>query len=341
MPSFPATYKAAQIQAAGETFKIVDVDWKDPQPGQIVVKVLASGVCHSDSIVQGGHMGVTFPRTPGHEIIGKVVAVGEGEKTWKVGQRVGSGWHGGHCFNCKQCRKGDFVTCSNENINGIITDGGHAEYATLRSEAVLSIPDDISSADAAPLLCAGVTVFNSLRHMDIHAGDVVAVQGVGGLGHLAIQYSRAMGYRTIALSRGDSKKALAMELGAHDYLDSEAVDVVAELQKLGGAKVAVAVAPSGKAISSLLPALAVEGQLLVLAVAEDLVLPIAPMIMKRLSVRAWPSGTAADSADAVAFAQTSGVKCYVEKYSLDQINEAYDAMMNGKARFRAVLTFDE
>ncbi|KAL8284136.1 hypothetical protein RQP46_004885 [Phenoliferia psychrophenolica] len=342
MTSHPNTYRAAKIHEIGGDFKIVDVPWKEPQAAQIVVKVLACGVCHSDSIVVLGHMPTGLPRCPGHEIVGTVAAVGPGELRWKVGERVGSGWHGGHCHVCVSCRKGDFVTCSQQNVNGIMTGtfhGGYAEYVTLRSEAVLSIPEDIDPAEAAPLLCAGVTTFNSLRNMNVHAGDIVAVQGVGGLGHLAIQFSKAMGFRTIALSSGDKKRELAAQLGAHAYLDSTKVNQAEELQKLGGAKVIIGVAPSGAALSGLLGGLAVGGQLVILAIAEPLSIPMVPMIQKRLSVIGWPSGSPIDSEETVSFAKTAGVKCQIEKYSLDQVNEAYKSMMEGHARFRAVLVF--
>ncbi|KAM0756141.1 GroES-like protein [Meredithblackwellia eburnea MCA 4105] len=336
----PATYKAAQIKEKDAKFEIVDIPWKEPEQGQIVIKTLACGVCHSDSIVVGQHMPTGLPRIPGHEIVGKVVSVHSSEKEWKVGDTVGSGWHGGHCLVCTSCRNGDFVTCEKQNINGIFTDGGYGEYATLRSEAVLSIPDDIDPAEAAPLLCAGVTTYNSLRNMDIKAGEIVAVQGVGGLGHLAIQFSKKMGFRTVALSTSDSKKDLAFKLGASDYLDGSKVNQVEELQKLGGAKVVLAVAPSGKAMAELIPALAVGGQLVLLAIAEPLSVPISPMVQKRLRIQGWPSGRPIDSEDTVAFAQLTGIKCQIEKYPLAKVNEAYQSMMTGKARFRAVLTFD-
>ncbi|GAA6063438.1 hypothetical protein JCM10212_002624, partial [Sporobolomyces blumeae] len=301
--------------------------------------VLASGVCHSDSAVVEQLIPGGLPRVPGHEIAGKVVQVGPGEKRWKVGDYVGAGWHGGHCNICKSCLKGDFVTCEKENINGVLTDGGHAEYAILRSESLAALPDDIDPVQAAPLLCAGVTVFNSLRHMDVFPGDVVAVQGVGGLGHLAIAFARASGYKVVALSTSDSKRDLATKLGAHVYVDGSKEDQVEALNKLGGAKVVLAVAPNGDAMAKLLGGLAPGGQLLVLALSDGLTVPIAPMIQKRLSIRGWPSGTAFDSEETVKFAQAVGVECMCETYSLDQVQEAYDAMMQGKARFRSVIKF--
>ncbi|GAA5886569.1 hypothetical protein JCM16303_006612 [Sporobolomyces ruberrimus] len=339
--SFPSTFKAAQIHEKGGKFQLVDVDWKEPKAGQVVVKVLASGVCHSDSatvqqIIPGG-----LPRTPGHEIAGKVVQVGQGEQRWKVGDYVGSGWHGGHCGVCQSCRKGDFVTCEKENINGVFTDGGHAEYALLQSNALAQLPDDLDPVQAAPLLCAGVTVFNALRHMDVMPGDVVGVQGIGGLGSLAIGFANAAGYKVVALSTSDKKEELAKKLGAHVYVDGSKEDQAEVLQKMGGAKVILALAPNGDAMAKLLGGLAVGGQLLVIALGDSLTVPMAPLIQKRLSIRGWPSGTAQDSEETVKFAQNAGVECMCETFGLEQVQEAYDRMMEGKARFRCVLKMKE
>ncbi|GAA5936274.1 uncharacterized protein JCM15063_002766 [Sporobolomyces koalae] len=336
----PSSYKAAQIKEKGGKFEIVSVDWKEPKEGQVVVKVLASGVCHSDSatvhqIIPGG-----LPRIPGHEIAGTVVQVGPGEKRWKVGDYVGSGWHGGHCGMCLSCRKGDFVTCEKENINGVLTDGGHAEYALLRAEALAELPEGLDPVQAAPLLCAGVTVFNALRHQDVMPGDVVAVQGLGGLGSLALQFARSSGYHTVALSQSSNKKDMAMKLGAHSFVDGSKEDQAEALQKLGGAKVILALAPNGEAMAKLIGGLAVNGQLLVIALGDSLTVPMArdsPLIQKRLSIRGWPSGTAQDSEETVAFAQSAKVECMCETFGLDKIQEAYDRMMEGKARFRCVI----
>ncbi|KAI5480336.1 hypothetical protein MNV49_000911 [Pseudohyphozyma bogoriensis] len=357
--SHPSTYKAAAITTKGGAFELIDMPWKDPEPNQVVIKTLASGVCHSDVVVVEQVFPTGLPRVPGHEIIGTVVALGSNVTQWKLGQRLGAGWHGGHCFECASCRKGDFVTCSNANINGVVTDGGHAEYVTLRQEACLSIPEDIDPAEAAPLLCAGVTTFNSLRNMDIHPGEIVAIQGVGGLGHLAIQFSRAMGYRTVALSTSADKEALAKQLGAHEYIDGSKVNQAEALKKLGGAKVILGVAPSAKAMESLIGGLAVDGQLLVLAIAEDLTIPMrtssrsstskahslmplahtVPLIGGRLSIRGWPVGSPQEEEDTVKFAQLAGVTTMVEKFPLEKINDAYQLMMANKTRFRAVVTF--
>ncbi|KWU43924.1 GroES-like protein [Rhodotorula sp. JG-1b] len=341
MPSIPQSYKAAVISEKGAKFEIKDIDYKKPEDGHITIKVLASGVCHSDSIVVDQLMPTGLPRIPGHEIVGRVVEVPESEKRWKVGQIVGSGWHGGHCFSCPQCDRGDFITCEKKNINGVITDGGHSEYATIRREAVLAIPEGIEPAKAAPLLCAGVTVYNSIRHMDLMAGDVVAIQGLGGLGHLGVQIAAQMGMKVVALSGSDSKRKLATELGAHVYVDGSKEDFVDVLQKLGGAKVIACTAPNGELMSKAVNGLAVNGTLLILGVGDKVEVPIMPMIGNRLQIRGWPAGTAADSEDTIRFAMTTGVETRIETYPLDKIQDAYDSMMNNKVRFRSVIVFDE
>ncbi|EMD42299.1 hypothetical protein CERSUDRAFT_129868 [Gelatoporia subvermispora B] len=276
-----------------------------------------------------------LPRVPGHEIIGDVVAVHPGETLWKVGDRVGAGWHGGHCGVCAHCRRGDFICCGKATANGIFVDGGYAEYTTLRTEACARIPDDIDPAEAAPQLCAGITVFNSLRNMTCQPPDYVAVQGIGGLGHLAIQFARAMGFRVIALSSGSAKEELARKLGAHIYLDGSKVDQAAELQKLGGARVIMCTAPNPRIIESLVPGLSVNGELLLLALCDDIKISPSDLIMKRASIRGWPSGHAKDDEDTIAFAIAQGVKCMVDKFPLEKAQEAYDH--RGSARFRAVL----
>ncbi|TFK55532.1 GroES-like protein [Heliocybe sulcata] len=334
----PASYKAASVTKKG-AIELVDVKWKDPGPGEVVVKVEACGVCRSDDLVVNQIMPVGTPRIPGHEIVGKVVAVGPGETLWKAGQRVGGGWHGAHCATCLQCRKGDFNTCQNEQINaGVTMDGGYAEYATLRSEAVVTIPEGMDPAETAPLMCAGVTTYNSIRNMGLKGGDIVAVQGIGGLGHLALQYSRAMGYKTIALSTSAGKKDLATQLGAHVYLDGSKVNQAEELNKLGGANLIVATAPSAEIIQALIPGLAVGGTLLLLAIAPDaLKVETTPLITKRLSLRGWPAGTAKDSEDCAEFSKLTNVKCQIQKYPLEKAAEAYQSMMDGSAKFRAVI----
>ncbi|KAH9950820.1 GroES-like protein [Amylocystis lapponica] len=333
----PKTYTAYAFTRKDGPLEKITIDWKDPEPGQIVVKVLACGVCASDEIAKGQHFpSVTYPRIPGHEIVGVVAAVPPAEKKWSVGQRVGSGWHGGHCHTCERCREGDFITCSSEAVNGISVDGGYAEYVTLRSEAVASVPEDLDPAETAPLFCAGITTFNSLRHMDLQPPEVVAVQGIGGLGHLGLQYSRAMGYQTVALSSSAAKKKLALELGAHQYVDGSKEDQAAALQQLGGAKVILCAAPDSASIEKLLPALAVDGTMLFLAIPfTPMSLPIGMLIGKRLSLRGWPSGTAADSEACIRFSKVHGIKALVQTFPLAQANEAYDA--RASARFRAVI----
>ncbi|OBZ78159.1 Alcohol dehydrogenase [Grifola frondosa] len=333
----PASYTAyAFIEKEGKLQKI-DVQWKDPQAGEIVVKVLACGVCASDEIVQEQPWPTGLPRVPGHEIIGDIIAVSPAEKLWKVGQRIGSGWHGGHCFVCNSCRSGDFMVCEKEGINGIFTDGGYAEYVTLRSEACANIPDDLDPAEAAPLLCAGITTFNALRNMSVEPPEYVAVQGIGGLGHLGLQFARHMGFRTVALSSSSAKEELSRSLGAHEYIDGSKVDQGKALSALGGAKVILCTAPNPHAIETLIPGLAVDGQLVLLALAwENFSFPrVAALISKRLSLRGWPSGTAKDSEDCVTFAKAHGIKCMVERFPLDKAQEAFDR--RSSARFRAVI----
>ncbi|KDQ64324.1 hypothetical protein JAAARDRAFT_27950 [Jaapia argillacea MUCL 33604] len=338
MSTQPKTYKAAVVTKAHAPFELLDIPWKDPQQGQVVVKVLACGVCHSDHAVVSQGMPTGLPRIPGHEIIGDIVQVGAQEKKWKVGDRVGSGWFGGHCFTCENCRRGDFSMCDNAVINGIFIDGGYAEYVTLRSEALAAIPEGLDPVMAAPFLCAGVTTFNSIRNMGLSPGDIVGVQGIGGLGHLAIQYCRAMGFHTVALSSSPSKQKLAAELGAHDYLDGSKVNQGEALQKLGGAKLILATAPSPKVIETLINGLAVGGKLCIVAIVpEPLSVPTIPLIMKRLSIVGWPSGTARDSQDCLEFSKLANVKCHVVPYPLSKANEAFAAMSDGSAKFRAVL----
>jgi len=291
---------------------------------------------YSDEVAKGGFMpGVNYPRIPGHEIVGTVAAVSRTETKWKVGQRVGSGWHGGHCNECARCREGDFITCQKQAVNGINRDGGYAEYVTLRSEAIASIPEDIDPAEAAPLLCAGITTFNSLRNMNIQPPEIVAVQGIGGLGHLAIQFARAMGFQTVALSSSAAKEKLAHELGAHVYIDGSKEDQAEALQRLGGAKVIICTAPNPAVIEKLTGALAVDGTLLILAITPSVNVPLGPFVSKRLSLRGWPSGTAADSEACVKFVQVHGIKTMVQKFPLDKSQQAFEA--RSEARFRGVI----
>jgi D-arabinose 1-dehydrogenase-like Zn-dependent alcohol dehydrogenase len=332
--------KAAQIGKPGGDFELVERDVPEPRAGQARIKVEACGICHSDVLVKEGLWpGLQYPRVPGHEIAGRIDAVGPGVTPWKKGQRVGIGWHGGHDFVCEQCRRGDFGMCTNRKVTGIDFDGGYAEYMIAPVEALAAIPDDLPAEEAGPFMCAGVTVFNALRNSGARAGDVVAVQGIGGLGHLGVQYARRMGFQTVALGRGKDKEPLARELGAHHYIDSEAGDTVAELQKLGGARVILATAPSAKAISAVVEGLAVNGNLLIPAAPTDpLTTSVLPLIMGRRSVSGWYSGTARDSQDTLEFSALTGVHPMIEKYPLSRVADAYEQMHSGKVRFRVVLT---
>lgn len=277
----------------------------------------------------------------GHEFVGTVVAVPSSEKKWKVGDRVGGPWHGGHDHTCRSCNRGLYQMCDNKTVNGVFREGGYGEYATLRTESAVRIPADADVAEVAPLLCAGVTVFNGMRNVPhVTPGDIVAIQGLGGLGHLAVQYARKMGFRTVALSRGTSKKDFAMQLGATDYIDTEAHDAGEELQKLGGAAMVVVTAPNPDAMSPLINGLAPRGTLLVLSPVGPVPVNTVPMVLNGLSVAGWPSGHALDAEEAIAFAHTHGVKCMVEKFPMSKVNEAMEHMLSGKVRFRGVLTMD-
>jgi D-arabinose 1-dehydrogenase-like Zn-dependent alcohol dehydrogenase len=331
--------KAAQISKAGGDFEIVDRPMPQPGVGQVRIKVEFCGVCHSDALVKEGHWpGMQYPRVPGHEIAGRIDAVGEHVTNWKAGQRVGVGWHGGHCFVCDPCRRGDFINCKNEKITGVTIDGGYSEYMVIGAEAVASMPAELPADEAAPLLCAGITVFNAMRNSIARAGDLVAVQGIGGLGHLGIQYARQMGFRTVAIGRGSDKEVLARKLGAHEYISTDAGPAGEALQKLGGARVVVATAPSSKAMSDLVNGLAPNGQLLVVG-ADAVPLSVTPLqlITGRKGVQGWASGTAKDSEETLQFSALSGVRPMIEKFPLEKAGEAYQQMISGKARFRAVL----
>jgi len=334
--------KAAQISKPGGTWELIERDIPEPGAGQVRVKVEACGICHSDALVKEGLWpGLQYPRVPGHEIGGRVDALGADVSSWAVGQRVGVGWHGGHCFVCEQCRRGDFAMCVNRKVTGIDFDGGYATHVIVPAAALAAIPDDLPAEEAGPFMCAGVTVFNALRNSGARAGDLVAVHGIGGLGHLGVQYARRMGFNTVAINRGKDKEQLARQLGAHSYIDATAQDVVAELQKLGGASVILATAPNAQAISGLVDGLAPSGKLLVPAAPlEPLTVNVFSLIMKRSSVAGWYSGTAKDSQDTLEFSALSGVHPMIEKYPLDKVAEAYEQMHSGRVRFRVVLTFD-
>jgi len=338
-----AKMRAAQVVSARGPYKIVERETPEPDAGQVRIRVQASGVCHSDSLTKEGLWpGIQYPRVPGHEVAGIVDAVGAGVAGWSAGDRVGVGWHGGHCGHCDPCRRGDFLVCQvSALIPGISYDGGHAEYMVAPAVALARIPEGLSAADAAPLMCAGVTTFNSLRHAGARPGDLVAVLGIGGLGHLGVQFAAKAGYRTVAIARGKDKEPLARKLGAHLYIDSESQDPAAELTRLGGARVILATATSGKAMTATIGGLGVGGKLVVLGAAhEPIEVSAFALIGGRRSVAGWPSGRSIDSQDTLAFSVMTGVRPMNELFPLDRAAEAYDRMMSGKARFRVVLTME-
>jgi len=335
-----ATMQAVQVPEAGGDLDVVDVPVPEPGPNEVRVRVEACGICHSDAFVKDGTFpGIDYPRIPGHEVAGVVDAVGEDVDAWSEGQRVGVGWHGGHCFTCDACREGDFVNCENAQICGISYDGGYAEYMTAPQEAVAAMPDDLPFDEAAPLLCAGITTFNGLRNSDVGPGDLVAVQGIGGLGHLAIQYAASFGCEVAALSTSSDKEELALDLGADHFIDAGAVDAAAALQDLGGADVILATAPSSAAITSITGGLGRDGSLVIVAATGEPV-EVSPMelIQGRKSVSGWPSGSADDSEDTLDFSALTGIAPMIETYPLSEAADAYDRMINNDARFRVVLT---
>jgi D-arabinose 1-dehydrogenase-like Zn-dependent alcohol dehydrogenase len=315
----------------------------EPGPGEVRVKVHACGVCHSDHFVTDALWpGLELPRVPGHEVAGVVDAVGVGVDTVKTGDRVGIGWHGGHDGTCDVCLTGRFIHCRNQQITGISFDGGYSEFLIAPAVALAAIPDELSFAEAAPLLCAGVTTFNSLRNAGARPGDLVGIQGLGGLGHLGVQYARAMGFEVVAISRGTDKESFAGELGAHHYMDSNREDSAEAMQGLGGAKVILATAPNAKSISALVPALGLEGCLLIVAAPfEPIEVGAIDLLSRDARVQGWSSGTATDSADAMAFAAKHGVRPMIETFPLEDATKAFDAMMSGTVRFRAVIAMPE
>jgi len=338
------TYRAVEVNRDGK-FKISTRTIPEPQQGQVLIKVQACGICHSDSLCKDGQWpGLSYPRVPGHEVVGKIVKLGPGvnKDFWKEGDRVGAGWHGGHCFNCDRCRRGDFITCQNAKVTGFSHDGGYAEYFISPWEALVRIPEKLDSAEAAPLLCAGITCFNSMRHSNAKPGDLVVIIGIGGLGHLAIQYAHKMGFRVVAVSSGSDKKDLALKLGADIFVDYKSQDPIAEIHKLGGANLIINTSSAGgdQLGSYHDRALAVNGQVLVLGIVGNINVSTLSMIVKRSGVYGWPSGTAMDSEDTLNFSAHSGVNCMIEKFTIDQVDEAYDRMINAKVKFRSVLVFE-
>ncbi|KAL6721979.1 hypothetical protein ACLMJK_001084 [Lecanora helva] len=334
----PKKHRAAMFKETGGPLVVEEIETKTPQEGEVLVKVLACGVCHSEIVAQSNMFGLGFPRIPGHEVIGDVAAVGPGEKQWKVGDRVGAAWHGGHDGTCKPCKRGFNQACPNAQINGITRDGGFAEYCILRTEAVVGIPREVDPVESAPLLCAGVTVFNSMRNMKVGPGEVVAIQGLGGLGHLGLQYANKMGFKVVALSSSGAKEKFAKDLGAHLYVDGSKDSHNEALNKLGGAAMIVSTAPNPDVMGDLCHALGMHGKLVLLAPIGEVKINTLPMITQGSSVHGWPSGNPLDCEEAVDFAQLHDIKCMVEKFPLEKANEAFDHMMSGKARFRAVIT---
>jgi D-arabinose 1-dehydrogenase-like Zn-dependent alcohol dehydrogenase len=335
-----AKMKVAVVPKAGAGFQIEERDIPQPRANQVRIKVEACGICHSDILVtQGGFPGQQYPRVPGHELVGVVDEVGSAVTEWKKGDRVGVGWHGGHDFVCDSCRRGDFMTCQNQQITGITCDGGYAQYMVAPHEAVALVPPGMDSAEAGPLMCAGVTTFNALRNSGARPGDLVGVQGIGGLGHLGIQYAAKSGYRVVAIGRGPENGALAKKLGAFAYVDSKAGNVADELKKLGGIKVLLATAPNAKAMTETIDGLSVGGKLLVVgAPFEPLEVSVFSLLLARRGIQGWPAGTARDSQDTLEFSQYAGVKPMIERYPLEKVKEAFERMESGQAQFRVVLT---
>jgi D-arabinose 1-dehydrogenase-like Zn-dependent alcohol dehydrogenase len=332
--------KSMQVPKPGGDFEIVEREIPRPEAGHVRVKVLACGICHSDSLTKEGQWpGIQYPRVPGHEVAGIIDELGEGVTAWKKGQRVGVGWHGGHDETCLYCRRGDFRNCVNMKIPGISYDGGYQQYMVSPANALVAMPDSLGDVEAAPLLCAGITTYNALRHSGAMPGDLVAIQGIGGLGHLGIQFANKFGYKVAAIGRGSENTALAKKLGAQVYIDSQATKAAEELHKLGGAQVILATAPSSKAMSELIDGLGPNGKLIVIGAVFDAieVTPI-QLISGSRTIQGWASGTAADEEDTLQFAVLSGIRPMIETYPLERAGEAYDRMMSGKAQFRVVLT---
>jgi len=332
--------KAVQIPKPGAEFEIVERDIPKPGGREVRIKVQACGVCHSDSFTKEGQWpGIQYPRVPGHEVVGTIDEVGSGISGWRLGQRVGVGWHGGHDNTCLQCRRGDFRNCQNAQVPGISYDGGYQEYMLAPVEALVAMTDTLGDAEAAPLLCAGITTFNALRHGGALPGDLVAIQGIGGLGHLGIQFAKKLGYKVVGIGRGSESLALAKKLGAAEYIDSEAADVSAALQEMGGAQVILATAPSSKAMSRLIDGLATNGRLMVVGVdSEPMEITPLQLISKTRSIEGWVAGTPPDCEDALRCAELTGVRPMIETYPLERAAEAYARMMSGRAQFRVVLT---
>ena len=334
--------RVVQVSRPGGPFEIVERPIPEPTAGTVRIKVQACGICHSDSLTKEGHYpGIQYSRVPGHEVAGVIDAVGAGTAGWQPGQRVGVGWNGGYCGQCDPCRRGDFFACVTHQIMGVTYDGGYAEYMIAPASAVARMPAELPAIEAAPLMCAGLTTFNALRNSGARAGDVVAVLGLGGLGHLTVQYAAKMGFHTVGIARGGDKEPLARQLGASVYIDSQAQDPAAELMKLGGAKVILATATRGEAMSAVQGGLAINGSLVIVGAAPSM--QISPLVLLSgcRSIKGWYSGTSIDSQDALAFSTRTGVRSMNELFTLERAAEAYERMMSGKARFRVVLSIGE
>jgi D-arabinose 1-dehydrogenase-like Zn-dependent alcohol dehydrogenase len=332
--------RAVQVAQPGGLFELVEREVPEPGAGSVRVRVQACGICHSDSVTkEGAFPGIQYPRVPGHEVVGVIDAVGPGVAGWTAGQRVGVGWNGGYCGYCDPCRRGQFFGCQIAGqITGVTYDGGYADYMIAPASALALVPDGLSAEEAGPLMCAGLTTFNALRNSGARPGDLVAVLGLGGLGHLGVQFAAKMGFKTVAIARGIDKGPFAKELGAQHYIDSQAQDPAAELVKLGGAKVILATVTNGEAMSATIGGLSNDGKLMVLGAAESLEVSPLLLIMGSRSVAGWYSGASIDSQDTLAFSVLSGVRSINELFPLEQVNEAYERMMSGRARFRVVLT---
>lgn len=331
--------KAMQVKKAGGDFEMVELPIPEPGTHQVRIKVQACGVCHSDMFVKEGIFpNIQYPRIPGHEVIGVIDKLGTAVKSWKEGQRVGVGWHGGHCFVCEPCRRGDFINCKNAGVTGLTHDGGYAEYMISPQDALALVPEDLDSYEAAPLLCAGITTYNALRNSGARGGDLVAVHGIGGLGHLGIQFARQMGFKTVAISKGEDKEKLANELGAHIYIDTSSENPAEKLASIGGANVILSTVPNAKAVSSLVNGLGPNGILMAVGGApESLEVSIAQLIGGRKKIQGWASGHAMDWEDTMNFSALTGVKTMIEVFPLEKANEAYKKMMENRVRFRSVL----
>jgi D-arabinose 1-dehydrogenase-like Zn-dependent alcohol dehydrogenase len=337
-----ATMRVAQVSRPKGPFEMVERPIPQPGPGTVRIKVRACGVCHSDSLVkEGAFPGIVYPRVPGHEVAGVIDAIGGGVAGWAPGESVGVGWNGGYCGHCDHCRRGEFFACVTGQVTGLSFDGGYAEYLIAPASAVARMPADLSPVESAPLMCAGLTTFNALRNSGARPGDVVAVLGLGGLGHLGVQYAAKMGFHTVGIARGKDKGPLALKLGASAYIDSQAQDPAAELNRLGGARIILATATSGEAMSAVQGGIAVNGTLLIVGAAESMQVSPMALLSGNRSVKGWYSGTSIDTQDTLVFSARAGVRSMNEVYPFERVSEGYDRMMSGKARFRVVLKISD